>query len=140
MWKCPACGRQFARVDQQHYCGKPETVDQYIAAQDESVQPRLCELRAALRKALPEAQERISWSMPTYWQGRNIIHFAAFKHHIGLYPGDEAVAEFAERLQPYYTSKGAIRLPHANPLPLELIGDIARWCQARYARKPGDVK
>ena len=99
MWKCPKCGRTFKRQGQDHYCGKaPETIEEYIAAQPEEVQPYLTELRNALRAALPEAEERISWSMPTYWKKHNIIHFAGFKNHAGLYPGPEAVLEFAERL------------------------------------------
>jgi uncharacterized protein YdhG (YjbR/CyaY superfamily) len=58
---------------------------------------------------LPEAEERISWSMPAYWKGRNIIHFAASKKHLGLYPGDEATAAFAEELSSLGVSKGTIR-------------------------------
>ena len=69
-WKCPKCGREFQREEQQHYCVKPKTVDEYIAAQEERVQPRLEELRALLRAALPEAEERISWSMPPSGRGR----------------------------------------------------------------------
>ena len=88
MWKCPKCGREFARANQSHYCGeKPLTVDEYIAQQPEAVQPELLHVRGILRAALPNAEERISWRMPTYWQGRNLIHFAANKRHIGLYPG-----------------------------------------------------
>lgn len=126
-WKCPKCGREFKRVEQSHYCGKPTTVDEYIAAQEESVRPKLQELRTILRTAIPEAEERISWGMPTYWKGRNIIHFAAGKRHIGIYPGPDAVIEFAERLQGYKTSKGAIQLPNDRELPLGLVADIARW-------------
>lgn len=99
-WKCPKCGREFSRQDRDHYCAKPQNIDEYIAAQDESVQPKLREVRAIIRSALLDAQERISWAMPTYWKGRNIIHFAAFKKHIGLYPGGEATAVFAQEL-PY---------------------------------------
>ena len=99
MWTCPKCGRTFAREGQDHYCGKVETVDQYIAEQDEAVRPYLNELRRILRAALPEAKEKISWSMPTYWKGRNIIHFAASKKHLGLYPGGEATEVFADRLK-----------------------------------------
>ena len=88
MWKCPKCGRSFKNQNQDHYCGKaPETIDEYITSQPEEAQPYLNQVREAIRAALPEAQERISWSMPTYWKGRNIIHFAGFKKHIGLYPG-----------------------------------------------------
>ncbi len=79
MWKCPKCGREFSRQGQDHYCMKPQTIDEYIAMQDEAVQPRLREVRGIIHSAIPEAEERISWSMPTYWKGRNIIHFAASK-------------------------------------------------------------
>ena len=134
MWKCPKCGRAFARQDQQHFCGRPVTIDEYIDAQDEAVQPRLREVRAILRSAIPEAEERISWSMPTFWKGRNLIHFAASKKHLGLYPGGEATTVFADRLTDYDVSKGTIRLPYDKPLPGELIADIARWCFSRYAK------
>ena len=99
-----------------------------IAAQPEGVQQYLKEVRDALRAALPEAEERISWSMPTYWKRHNIIQFAGFKNHVGLYPGPEAVQEFSERLKEYKTSKGTIQLPYGSPVPAELISDIAGWC------------
>lgn len=68
MWTCPKCGRTFKRQEQSHYCGKaPETVDEYIAAQPEEVQEYLKKIREAICAALPEAEERISWSMPTFW-------------------------------------------------------------------------
>lgn len=128
-WTCPECGRTFKRQNQSHYCKiAPETIDEYIAAQPEEIQKYLREVRDALRAALPEAEERISWSMPTFWKKHNIIHFAGFKKHIGLYPGPEAVLEFAGELKDYKTSKGTIQLPYNKPLPLELIGKIAGWC------------
>ena len=131
MWKCPKCGRSFSREGQGHYCGKIETVDQYIEEQDEKVRPYLREVRQIIRSAIPEAQEKISWSMPTYWKGQNLIHFAAAKKHIGLYPGPEAVAHFAEKLDQAgcMTSKGTIRIPWSEHLPLELIAEIAAWCR-----------
>lgn len=129
MWKCEKCGRSFKNENQQHYCGKkPETIDEYISAQPEEVQVFLEQVRNTIRTALPEAQEKISWSMPTYWKKYNIIHFAAHKHHIGLYAGTEAVIHFAEELEEYKTSKGAIQLPYNKPLPLDLIAEIAVWC------------
>ena len=134
MWKCPKCGREFGRQEQDHYCVKPETVDAYIAAQEEAVQPRLRELRAILQAALPDAQERISWSMPTFWKGRNIIHFAAAKKHIGLYPGGEATTLFAEELKDLDVSKGTIRLPYNRELPADLITQIAQWCRSAYGK------
>ena len=134
MWKCPKCGREFNRQEQDHYCVKPETVDAYIAAQEEAAQPRLRELRAILQAALPDAQERISWSMPTFWKGRNIIHFAAAKKHIGLYPGGEATTLFAEELKDLDVSKGTIRLPYNRELPADLITRIAQWCCSEYGK------
>jgi uncharacterized protein YdhG (YjbR/CyaY superfamily) len=132
-WKCPKCGREFKKQNQDHYCVKPKNIDEYIAAQDEMYQPKLKEIRTVLQKALPEAEERISWSMPTYWKGRNIIHFAASKKHLGIYPGDEATAEFAEELSGFSVSKGTIRIPYDLPLPAELIDKIAKWCYEKYA-------
>ena len=133
-WKCPECGRTFSRAGQSHYCGKPESVDDYIAAQDEGIRSTLCEVRAIFREALPEAEERISWSMPTLWQGRNLIHFAAAKRHLGIYPGSEATAAFADELEGFDVSKGTIRIPYGRELPAELIARIARWCRDAYAR------
>lgn len=132
MWKCPKCGRSFKNENQGHYCGKaPETIDEYILSQDEKIQCQLRCVREVIRKELPDATEKISWSMPTWWQGHNIIHFAAQKKHIGLYPGPEAVTQFAEKLTRagYKYSKGSIRIPYSDALPLELIAEIVGWCR-----------
>lgn len=127
-WKCPKCGREFKKKGQDHYCGdKPKSIDEYIKIQSTETQPDLRVLRQILREALPDAEERISWSMPTYWKGHNILHFAAFKKHIGFYPGPEAVAEFAAELQEYHIDKGTIRIPYGK-IDAELIAKIARWC------------
>ena len=134
MWICPKCGRSFGKQEQPHFCGKPQTIDDYIDQQDPAVQPRLQEVRAILRAALPEAHERISWSMPTYWKGRNIIHFAASRKHLGLYPGGEATAAFAEELKNYDVSKGTIRIPWSDVPDAELIRRIARWCLEAYGK------
>lgn len=136
MWTCPKCGRNFRNNNQSHYCGKaPETVAEYIREQPEEVQPILWQLQETIREAIPDAKEKISWSMPTFWKGCNLIQFAASQKHIGLYPGPEAVEVFADRLEGYPTSKGTIRLPLNQPMPLELIADIARWCEAAYGKK-----
>lgn len=129
MWICPDCGRTFKKEKQSHYCGKaPETVGEYIAAWPEEMRPCLEAVRNAIRSAIPEAEEKISWSMPTYRKKHNIIHFAASKKHVGLYPGPDAVEAFKEQLKDYETSRGTIRFPYNKPLPLELIACIARWC------------
>lgn len=128
MWKCPKCGREFKKKEQSHYCGeKPKTIDEYILSQDADKQEALRQIRQILRNALPEAEERISWSMPTYWKNHNILHFAASKEHIGLYPGPAAVVQFAEELQGYRTDKGTIRIPYGR-IDAVLIEKIAKWC------------
>jgi uncharacterized protein YdhG (YjbR/CyaY superfamily) len=127
MWQCPKCGRAFRSEDQPHFCGKAETIDQYIAEQTDEVRPLLQKIREVIRSAAPDSTERMSWQMPTFWQGENLIHFAAFKKHIGIYPGGEATAFFAGRLTEYKTAKGTIRLPLGKPVPYELIADITRW-------------
>lgn len=132
MWKCPKCGREFKNENQSHYCGKaPGTVEEYILARDESVRDQLQSVRAVLRNTLPDSVEKISWSMPTYWKDHNIIHFAAAKKHIGLYPGPDAVAHFAEKLDQAGCkySKGSIQIPYSDELPLDLITEIAAWCR-----------
>ena len=107
-------------------------IDQYIAEQPENIQILLLNVRLAIRETLPDAEEKISWAMPTYWKGRNLIHFAAQKNHLGIYPGAEAMKIFATRLVDYKTSKGAIQFPYKsfNAEQLELIKEIAAWCGA----------
>ena len=133
-WKCPKCGREFSRQDQSHFCEKPKTIDEYILSQDENIRSKLNEVREILRSAIPDAEERISWSMPTYWKGQNLIHFAASKKHIGIYPGGEATAVFADELAGIDVSKGTIRLPYDKELPADLISKIAKWCRAEYGK------
>ena len=129
MWQCPKCNRQFMNKNQNHFCSETvNAIDDYIIGQAEDIQPYLCQIRETLRAALPDAEERISWKMPTYWYKHNIIHFAAHSKHIGLYPGVNAIVYFADKLKGYKTSKGAIQLPYNRPLPLELITEIAKWC------------
>lgn len=127
MWKCPQCGREFKNVEQSHVCGKIDTVDDYISRQPAEVQLLLQAIRATIRAAAPDAAEKISWQMPTFWQGENIVHFAAFKNHIGIYPGGEAVGVFAQRLTGHQTSKGSIRFFLDQPVDHQLIADIVRW-------------
>lgn len=127
MWKCPKCGREFKNAEQNHFCGKISTIDDYIADQPEEVQPLLQSVRKTIRDTAPEATERISWQMPTFWQGENLIHFAAFKNHIGVFPGGEAVGVFADRLTGYKTSKGTIHFQLGKQIDHGLIADIVRW-------------
>ncbi len=102
-------------------------VDAYIAQFPPAVQARLQALRAAIREAAPDAAEKISYRMPTFYLHGNLVHFAAFKDHISLFPDPSGVAAFAHRLTDYKTSKGTIQFPHDKPLPLELVREIVRY-------------
>ena len=102
-------------------------IDEYIALFPPDIQDRLRILRAAIREAAPEATEKISWQMPTFHQNGNVVHFAAFKDHVSLFPGASGVEAFGGQLAAYKTSKGTIQFPHGQPLPLELVKEIVRW-------------
>lgn len=129
MRKDPAYSREPNKNAQHHNSSEsPNAIEEYIAAQSEDMQPRLHEVYATIKAALPDATEKISWQMPTFWKGQNLIHFAAFKKHIGLYPGGEATTVFAKKLTGYITGKGSIQLPNNKPLPIELVAEIALWC------------
>ncbi|MEO8506848.1 MAG: DUF1801 domain-containing protein [Betaproteobacteria bacterium] len=102
-------------------------IDDYIAAFPADVQDRLQVIRRVVRRLAPDAVEKISYRIPTFARHGNLVHFAAFKHHIGLYPGAAAIETFAKALADYRTSKGAIQLPLEQPLPLSLIEKIVRF-------------
>ena len=129
MWTCPNCGREIKRTNQSHYCGKvPASIDEYILRQEESLRPILICLKNAIHDAIPEAEEVIAWSTPTWKKKGNIIHFAVSKNHIGVHAGEDAVAHFSERLKGFEIYKGVIRLKFDREIPLALISDIAKWC------------
>ena len=109
----------------------PTTIDEYIADFPRDVQPLLEKVRTAIRKAAPDATEAISYQMPTFKLHGNMIHFAGYNHHIGLYPGSRPVEEFRDELSKYKTSKGTIQLPLDKPIPVGLIGRITKFCVKR---------
>ena len=127
MWKCPKCKREFKNTNQDHYCGKIETIDQYVSEYPDEVQLILEKVRETIRSAAPDAIEKISWRMPTFWQNENLIHFAAFNKHISIFPGGEASTVFADKLTNYKTAKGTIQFPLNKPIPYELIKEITSW-------------
>lgn len=102
----------------------PTTIDEYIALFPPDVRAILERLRATIRQAAPEAKEKIGYGIPTFTLHGNLIHFAAYKNHIGLYPGATAIERFQDALAPYEISKGTVRFPLDAPLPLELIKRI----------------
>lgn len=105
-----------------------KSVDEYIATQPEEVQVVLERVRSAIRRALPGAQEAISYQIPTYkLHGSAVLYFAGWKRHYSLYPaGDELVEAFKDDLEPYEVDKGTIRFPLSRPVPVRLIERIAR--------------
>lgn len=114
------------------------TVDEYIAQFPEDVKNALELVRKTICEAAPDAQEKISWQMPTYYLKGNLVHFAAHKSHIGLYPGESGVAAFSDKLGEYKTSKGAIQFPLSKPIPLQLISEIVQFRVKESMQKKGD--
>lgn len=96
-------------------------VDDYIAKFPVEIRGRLKRLRARVLATAVGAEEKLGYGIPTYKLGRNVFHFGAYPRHIGLYPGPAAIIAHAAELTSYKTSKGAIQIPHSEPLPLELV-------------------
>ena len=112
-------------------------VDEYIAAQPEARQAVLRTVRSAIRKALPKAEEVISYKMPAYkLKGAVVLYFAGWKQHYSLYPaGDRLVAAFKNELTPYKISKGTIRFPLGKLVPVKMIERIAKFRATEIARR-----
>ena len=113
----------------------PKTIDEYIDLCAEDVRAKLREIRSEIKSIAPVAVEKISYGIPTFAMGKNIFHFAAFKNHIGLYPGPPAIEAFAVQLEHYKTSKGAIQVPLNVELLLQLIGKLVHFNLKTLAAK-----
>jgi len=111
------------------------SIDEYIATFPKEIQMKLEVVRATIKAAAPEAVEKISYQMPTFFLYGNLVHFAAFKNHIGLYPAPSGIEAFKHELSQYEGSKGAIRFPLDKPLPLELISKIVKYRVAENLKK-----
>lgn len=105
----------------------PATIDEYIAGFPPAIQEILQQIRATIRAAAPDAQETINYQMPTFTLQGNLVHFAAFKQHIGFYPTPSGTAHFEAALAPYQGGKGSVRFPLDAPIPYDLIADIVRF-------------
>jgi uncharacterized protein YdhG (YjbR/CyaY superfamily) len=106
----------------------PRNIDEYIACFPPAVQETLQTVRKTIRKAAPAAEEKISYQIPCFTlNGKNLIHFAAFKNHIGMYPRTTAITKFKKELSRYAVSTGTIRFPLGKPIPLRLISRIAKF-------------
>ncbi len=114
---------------------KFKTVDEYIATFPEKIQQLLEQIRSTIREAAPDATEKISYGMPTFAQEGNLLHFGAWKNHIGIYPASSGIEAFRDRLAEYDVEKGNIKFPLNQPLPLDLIADITKFCVERNLQK-----
>jgi uncharacterized protein YdhG (YjbR/CyaY superfamily) len=103
------------------------TIDEYIADFPADIQKILQEMRAVIRAAAPNAQEKISYQMPTFFLEGNLVHFAAFKQHIGFYPAPQGIEEFKERLSVYKGAKGSVQFPLDKPMPFDLVSEIVQF-------------
>lgn len=111
------------------------TIDEYIASHPPKVRTRLEAMRKTIRKHAPDAEERISYRIPTFYLGGNLVHFAAFDRHVGFYPGAAGIAEFKDALADYKSAKGSVQFPHTEPLPLALVAEIVRFRVAQQTVK-----
>jgi uncharacterized protein YdhG (YjbR/CyaY superfamily) len=102
-------------------------IDEYIEAFPLNVQQIMQELRETIRKAAPQAEERISYQMPSFFLNGVLVYFAAYKNHIGFYPTASGIANFKEELSVYKSSKGAVQFPIGKPLPMRLITKIVKF-------------
>lgn len=106
---------------------KCKTIDEYISFFPENIQLLLEEVRNAIHKAAPDAMETISYAIPTFKLNGNLVHFAAFKNHIGFYPTPSGVKEFEKELGVYKQGKGSVQFPVNKPMPLNLITRIVEY-------------
>jgi uncharacterized protein YdhG (YjbR/CyaY superfamily) len=104
-----------------------ENIDGYIASFPKDIQKMLGEIRATISKAAPEAEEAIKYAMPTFTLNGNLVHFAAFKNHIGFYPAPTGIEAFKKELSVYKGAKGSVQFPLDKPLPLTLISKIVKY-------------
>lgn len=106
---------------------KPDSIDEYIAGFSPVVQAILEQVRQTIHQTVPEAKETIKYDMPTFTLGGNLVHFAAFKNHLGFYPIPMEHPDFVADFAPYKQGKGSIQFPLDQPMPLELIAKVVRY-------------
>jgi uncharacterized protein YdhG (YjbR/CyaY superfamily) len=103
-----------------------QTIDEYIETFDPQVSQTLHEMRDFIKREVPEATEKISYGMPTFYLNGNLVHFAAFKDHYGFYPSPPAIDAFENELAPYRTGKGTLRFPFDRPIPWDIIKKVVQ--------------
>lgn len=105
----------------------PKTIDEYIAEFPEDIQEILQKVRMTIKKAAPEAEEALKYQMPTFTLKGNLVHFGAFKEHIGFYPVPSGIEAFKDELSVYKSGKGSIQFPFDKPMPYDLIGKVVKF-------------
>lgn len=105
----------------------PETIDEYIAGFPEDIREVLRLVRATIKKAAPDAGEKISWGMATFTLNGNLVHFAGYKKHVGFYPGASGIEAFKDEFTGYKWAKGSVQFPLNKPMPLDLITRIVEF-------------
>ena len=113
-----------------------DSIDTYIAQFPDEVQARLQKLRTTILKLAPGATEAMSYQIPTFKLNGNLVHFAAFKKHIGFYPGAAGIAAFQDELAGYKTAKGSVQFPLDQALPLDLVKRIVKFRVAQNLTAP----
>jgi len=105
-----------------------KTIDEYIATFPKKVREILEELRRVIRESAPKAEETISYGIPTFdLSGRHLVHFAAYKNHVGFYPTPSGIKAFKKESSPYKTSKGTVQFPLNKPIPFDLVKKIVKY-------------
>ncbi|WP_019419919.1 iron chaperone [Paenibacillus sp. OSY-SE] len=112
-----------------------ESIDDYISQFPPEVQAILKTLRKVIKESAPDAKEKISYQMPTFVLHGNLVHFAAYKNHIGFYPTPSGIHAFKDKLAEYKTAKGSVQFPIDKPLPYELINKIVQFRVAENIEK-----
>ncbi|MHC1705271.1 MAG: iron chaperone [Tenuifilaceae bacterium] len=105
----------------------PRNIDEYIAQYPKDIQLILEKIRKTIRNEAPDAEETINYQIPTFKLKGNLVHFAAYKNHIGFYPGSTGIDAFKEELSFYKHSKGSIQFPLEKPIPIDLIAEIVKF-------------
>ena len=116
---------------------KAKTIDEYIANCPKEIQKKLEEVRATIKASAPDATEKISYQIPTFYLKGNLVHFAALKNHIGFYPTPSGVDAFIKETSKYASTKGAIQFPLDKPLPLKLVSKIVKFRVKENLKRSG---
>lgn len=115
-----------------------KTMDEYILQFPPEVQETLKTLRQVIKESAPDAEEKISYQMPTFTLHGHLVYFAAYKNHIGFYPTSSGIKAFKHEISEYKNSKGAVQFPLEKPLPYELIRDIVKFRVAGNIKRAED--